>query len=296
MIQPDRPVARLLLALALLGIAGTGSSLRAQDAEEEEVRAVVVPQFIETRINIDQQIFQGVGNAAQAREKLESTLTLQVEDLDRTCGLSPVQKKKLILAGQGDIKRFFDRVDEIRSKSKQIPNNPNRFNVLWQELQPLQNAYRTGLFREESIYSKALAKTLSEDQNAKHESVLRDRMLYRYWARVELSLELLNNAVGFSVEQRRRLRKLLEEETRPPKKLGQNDYYVVLYQLSTLPETKIKPIFDDGQWGLLKRQLTQARGLFQWLKQNGFVPDDQPAGTKAESVAKQAKTQRSEGR
>ena len=114
----------------------------------------------------------------------------------------------------------------------------------------------------------------------KHEKVVRDRLLYRYWARVDLAMELLNNSVGFTDEQRQRLVKLLAEETRPPRRLGQNDYYAVLYLLASLPEAKVKPIFDDVQYRSLRRQLDQARGLGVWLKQNGFVPDED-AGTEA---------------
>ena len=51
---------------------------------------------------------------------------------------------------------------------------------------------------------------------------------------------------------------------------------MVLYQLSTIPEAKIKPVFEDIQWRFLKRQLDQGRGMAMFLKQNGFVPDDEP--------------------
>ena len=101
---------------------------------------------------------------------------------------------------------------------------------------------------------------------------------YRYRARVDLAMELLNNSVGFTDEQRQRLVKLLAEETQPPRRLGQNDYYAVLYLMASLPEAKVKPIFDDVQYRSLRRQLDQARGMGMWLKQNGFVPDEEPAG------------------
>ena len=91
--------------------------------------------------------------------------------------------------------------------------------------------------------------------------------------------------MGYTTEQRDRLRKLLAEETRPPKRLGQNDYYAVLYQIALLPEAKVKPIFDDVQWRLLSRQLAQAKGMGMWLKQNGFVPDEAPAPAPAPPAA-----------
>jgi hypothetical protein len=88
-------------------------------------------------------------------------------------------------------------------------------------------------------------------------------------------MELLNNEVGFTDDQRRQLVKLLHEETRPPRRLGEQDYYVVLYQLSRIPESKIKPVFEDFQWRTLKQQLDQGRGMEFFLKQNGFVAGDE---------------------
>ena len=62
-------------------------------------------------------------------------LSLNVEDLERTCGLTPVQKKKLLLAGRGDIKRFFDRVEDIRKKFDKVKNDQNQFGLMWQDIQ-----------------------------------------------------------------------------------------------------------------------------------------------------------------
>ena len=286
MIHRPRPIGRLLSAATLLAIVGAGSSVRAQDDEEEEASVVTkrANGFVVNDFQFDQWVFgnMGMANADVARNKLDSLLTLNVEDVDRTCGLTPVQKKKLLLAGRGDIKRFFDRVDEIRKKYAKNNNFnfQNQFARIWQEIQPLQQTYNAGLFGADSLYSKAVRATLTPEQAEKHEKVVSDRMLYRYWARVDLAMELLNNEVGFTDDQRRQLVKLLHEETKPPRKMGQNDYYVVLYQLSRIPEGKIQPVFEDVQWRFLKRQLEQGRQMEMFLKQQGFVPGEEPAAKK----------------
>jgi hypothetical protein len=284
MTDRQRLIGRLLTAAAILVIVGGGACARAQDDGEEEeapnpIPAVRMHAFVMNDDQFDQWVFgnMGLGTAGSARNRLDSLLTLNVDDLERTCGLTPVQKKKLLLAGRGDIKRFFDRVEEIRQRFTKGQNDQNQFAQLWQEVQPLRNAYHAGFFGEDSIYAKALKGTLTPDQVEKHEAVVLDRTLYRYWARVDLAMELLNNEVGFTDDQRRQLVKLLHEETKPPRRLGQNDYYVVLYQLSRIPEDKIKPVFEDVQWRFLKRQLDQGRGMEMFLKQNGFVPGDEPA-------------------
>jgi hypothetical protein len=278
-----RSLGRLLTAATFLAILGMGQAARAQQDEEEE--AVPAPPvngvFMINNAQFDQWVFGNVGatNAGVARNKLDALLALNVDDLERNCGLTPVQKKKLLLAGRGDIKRFFDRVEDIRKKFDKVKNDQNQFGLMWQDIQTLQTAFQAGVFDEESIYAKAVKATLSAEQVVKQEKVARDRLLYRYWARVDLAMELLNNSVGFTDEQRQRLVKVLAEGTRPPRRLGQNDYYAVLYLLATLPEAKVKPIFDDVQYRSLRRQLDQARGLEAWLKQNGFVPAEE-AGPK----------------
>jgi hypothetical protein len=272
----SRSLIRLLAVAAVVAILGSGQAARAQDDEEEEPapNAALLPGVVVfNEAQFDQWLFGQLGttNAGAARSKVETFLTLSVDDLARTCNLTPLQKKKFLLAGHGDIKRYFDRVDETRKKFKSSKNDPNQFGLMWQDIQVLQTAFHE-IFGEGSIFGKSLKSTLNPEQAAGHEKVVRDRLLYRYQARVDLAMEMLNNNVGFTDEQRERLVKLLLEGTRPPRRLGQNDYYAVLYLLGTLPEAKVKSLFDEAQYRSLKQQLDQARGLGMWLKQNGFVP------------------------
>jgi hypothetical protein len=301
MIRVDRRIGHslsLATAMALAAI-GAGPLSQAQEIEIVEDDAVVVQQpqrgFVFNDAQFDVWVFGnmgGNGNAGVARNRLDSLLALHVEDIERSCGLTAVQKKKLLVAGRGDIKRFFDLVEQTRKKFDKLKNDQNQLGMIWQEIQPLQATFNSGLFNDESIFTKAIKATLSHDQATQYQEVQRERTLYRYRARVDLALELLNNSVGFSAEQRERVLKLLVEETRPPKRLGQNDYYAVLYQMSKVPEPRLKAIFDDVQWRFVSRQLAQAKGLEMWLKQNGFVPDDAPeASAKENPVAKQAKAQ-----
>jgi hypothetical protein len=272
----SRLVGRLIAAAVVLAIVGAGPGVRAQDEEEEEAAPAPAPARFDAfnGFNFDQWVFGnlGAGNAGMVRNKLDARLELQVDDIERSCGLTPIQKKKLLVAGRGDIKRFFDRLEELRRKFDKLRNQQNALGMIWQDVQPLQAGVNAGLFGDDSIFAKALRTTLTPEQVAHHENAARDRLLFRYWAKVDLALEILNNSVGLTVEQRDRLLKLLTEETRPPKRLGQNDYYAVLYQIAMIPEAKLKPIFDDLQWRLLNQQLAQARGLGMWLKQNGFIP------------------------
>lgn len=285
MTDRQRPITRLLTAAALLAIVGACASARAQDDDDDDAPAAAnrinqANRLVINQAQYDQWVFgnMGMANAGVARNKLESLLTLNVEELTHTCGLTPAQKKKLLLAGRGDIKRFFDRVEEVRKKyaDDRNFNFQQQFQQIWQEIQPLQLTFQAGLFGEGSIYAKTLRATLTSEQVQDHEKAELDRTLYRYWARVDLAMELLNNQVGFSDDQRQKLVKLLHEETKPPRKLGNNEYYVVLYQLGRIPEEKVRPIFEDVQWRYLDRQLAQGRRMAPFLKRQGFVPADEP--------------------
>ena len=112
MIRGSRNLVRLLPFMTVLMMLALAPSALAQDDEDEEPAKVEVVNrgMVVNNIQFDSWVFGNIGsaNAGVARNKLDSLLTLSVEDLERSCGLTPVQKKKLMLAGRGDIKRFFD--------------------------------------------------------------------------------------------------------------------------------------------------------------------------------------------
>ena len=290
---------RLLLAAAIAACASSGA--RAQDDLEPEEDApapgpaVIQPpqpaRFVVHDAQFDQWAFGGFGgqpNAAAVRARLDSLLTLMIEDVDRTCGLSDAQRAKLRLAGRGDLKRFFDRVEEKRRKFQDRTQNPragNDINAVFQEIRPLQAKLQVGLFGDGSLFAKTIRTILDPKQVAAYEAAVRDKRRFRYRARVESVATMLGNAAGMSTDQRRRFAAVLLEETRPPLSYGQQDYYAVLLQASRVPEAKLRPIFDDAQWRLLRLQLLRARSMEPSLKVNGYIPDDAPADRDAKRDA-----------
>jgi hypothetical protein len=236
----------------------------------------------------DQWVFGGGKNLATVRASTDSLLAMQIEEIDRACGLTGAQKTKLRLAGRGDLKRFFDVYDEKKRKFQTLKNDQNRINEVFQEIQPLQASIASGLFGEGSIFAKTIHKTLEPAQAERFEKVAREKRGYRYRARVELAVNLLDNYVGMTSDQRHRLAAVLAEETRPPKKFGRYDYQVVILQASKLPEARLRPIFpDDAQWRKVRRQMDQVKGLELYLKNNGFLPDATPGASDAKPAEKE---------
>src|SRR5271157_2788461 len=269
---------RLHLAAALLAALGSGRACWSQvvDVEVEEEAEVAVqpiqPVFMLTDDQFDQWVFGGPRNSRAGRNKLDSLLALQVDDVARMCTLSEAQKKKLLLAGRGDIKRFFDKVEEKRKKFEKVKQDRTKIGEIYQELVPLQTALNSGLFGDGSIYAKTIRRVLSEEEDARYQKVIQDKKRFRYKAKVELVVAQLDQSVGFRDEQRRKLVELILSETQPPTRFGQYDYYLVMYQAGQIAEAKLKPLFEDRQWALLNRQLNQMRGMEQFLRAQGLLP------------------------
>ena len=274
---------RCVLALCISLLCQARAFAAPDDVEPPAVADVQVNEgFMMQEANFDQWVFQGSGSAAAGRARINSQLKLKLDELNRVCDLTAEQQKKLTLAARGDMKRFFDQVEEVRRKFLKVKNDPNGFNNVWQEISPLQQKLSAGLFGDTSLFAKTIRRTLNDEQQAKYQAVVDERRRFRYRAAVEVSLHTLSNTVALRHDQHEALLKLLVEETRPPLVFGQYDSHVVMYGMSGLPAAKLKPLFDDRQWKLLQQQFTQARGMESYLVQNGII--EQPKGGILKSV------------
>jgi len=276
----DCRIDRWLLPAALALALAVPMRASAQEGAIVEAPAPEQPQFIYSDENFNQWVFGVNRNPQAARSRLDSLLTVRMEDADRACTLTDAQKAKLRLAGRGDLKHYFDKVDLARKRFELVRSDQNKINEFLQEIQPLTSIANAGPFADGSLFAKTLARTLTPAQTAGYQEMNRDRKKFRYRAKVDLLVVTLDNVVGLRDDQRKRFVKLLLDETRPAKREGPYDYYVLMYQVSKLPEAKLKPLFDDAQWRKLNAQLAQMNGIEQFLRTNNFLPDDEPAAAK----------------
>jgi hypothetical protein len=275
----------LLLAGLLFGVLGSAGVAQAQiqDLMDDDWDGEVPPgQIIQQNVfmmddsNFETWVFGGNRSGTAARERLEKLLALQIEFIDRSCTLDADQRKKLELAGHGDVKRFYDRIEVSRRKFQKVKNDPNKVGEIYQEIQPLQTVLNMGPFGDGSIFSKTLLRALRPDQVAKFEAVDHERRLFRYGSKVGAAVARLDGSLALTREQRRKLTEVIMKETKPPRQFGQQDQQVVLLQASKLPEAKLRPIFDDAQWKVLSRQFAQVQGQEFMIKSNGYVPAEEP--------------------
>src|SRR5258708_15099459 len=106
---------RFIAAVALTGILASPTQAEVLVDNDDLVEEVVLqPVFVMADENFEQWIFREFQNAAGARGRLDSLLTLNIESVAGACALSEAQRQKLWRAGRGDFKRFFDSADDVR--------------------------------------------------------------------------------------------------------------------------------------------------------------------------------------
>jgi hypothetical protein len=200
-------------------------------------------------------------------DDLAAKLAAQLAELEQECGLTDVQRKKLELAGRGDIKRFLDRLDNASRdwEAGEVPHN------VALELAALDELLSTGIFGEGSLFDKILSTTLSnEPQRSLYQQSIARRNLIRYRDAVRASVRSLAPVLRLSNRQCGELSELILAETVPPLRFGQSDYAMVCYQLSKVPQEKVKAVVAETQWKDLSQHISAWADSKRFLNREGF--------------------------
>lgn len=240
-----------------------------------EGRVVAPPMIVQQEIPAEafDHWLYGTGGttvAATATEhsRLDVLLQIRIDDVERSCGTTAAQRDKLMLAGRGDIRRFFERVETVREKFEAIRHDIHRVNEVLRALRPLQAERSKGLFGVDSLYAKTLKKTLTAEQVERYVSARRERRQFALQAQIEMTTAALGNALGLRAGQREKLADLLREEVRFVVRPGAAQTQLILYQIVLVPEERLKPLFDPGQWRILNSRLNQVRQLEHVYRQS----------------------------
>ena len=110
------------------------------------------------RENFDRWIFGDGMDEERRRIKLQSILTEKIDRATKDHDLNPAEFRKLRLAGSGDMKRFFDRVEECRPEFEVARKNFNAGRMVLRELEPLSTEFQNGPFGDDSFFAKTLKK------------------------------------------------------------------------------------------------------------------------------------------
>ena len=238
-------------------------------------------QFVYTMDYVDSCIFQQDRAVPAARQRLASHLTIHMDEIDRACKLTEDQKKKLQLAGKGDIKHFFDRYENVRRNFKPFNQNQPDFQEVWQklweEVSPLQSNLQNGLFEEESLFSKSVSNALTPAQRKGFEAMEKERREFNWRITISQAVEMLDRSMRLTKAQRTFLSDLMLKETKAPWRNAQNYYeqYYLFWQLDRLPHEKFRPKFDEVQLKVLDRHLQQAKNVARSMQKNKLWPGNE---------------------
>lgn len=130
-----------------------------------------IPEFITGQFR--RLIFgsQNVRSNDTLGPRLNLILETKVRDLHLICGLTDIQKQKLALAGQGDIKRFLDVIEAQFAACRLLDQRGERDfpRELVERALILSAALDSGPFNDQSIFLKTLNNSLSARQRSDYE-------------------------------------------------------------------------------------------------------------------------------
>jgi hypothetical protein len=227
---------------------------------------VVVRNVRNIAANIDAWVYGNRGNRGLSQQSLENRLDMKVDEIARAAAMNEQQRQKLHLAGLGDIRHFADRVDAIKVKHQATEFSQQEWNAIFQELRPLQVELRRGLFGADSLFDKTLHTILSSDQAERFNRAELDRQLFQHRARVEMTVLRFAKALALRDEQRKRLTEILLVKTRPVSTSGQSDQFLIMAQMTRIPDDELKPLFDDKQWARFQQIMNHMAGVLPQIR------------------------------
>jgi hypothetical protein len=138
-----------------------------QDEGEDQpppqpIRRINLNTAVVNRENFDGWLFEDAGDEAARFRHLEKLLRRRVDAAAREHKLTPPQRAKLQLAGRGDIKRFFDQVEDRRREFETERRVYQNGMAALRRLEPLVQAFRDGPFGDGSLFVKTLQRINDE--------------------------------------------------------------------------------------------------------------------------------------
>lgn len=236
-------------------------------------------QNFEIDINqFDSWIFSGMQNATLARQKLAAQAQMEIDRMDLTSTLQESQIQKLQFAAKGDIQHFFDDVDVAHRQfhAMQAAGGVGQANIneVYQLASTLAQRLNQGIYDKDSLLKKVACGCVDTKQ-AKQLREREERQLkLESDAAIMIFLANLGRRVPMTNAQRESMVELVNNHItlRNPK----HNYasYVLMYEMSELPQAKLKTIFDDAQYTAIQKNFQTGIVMKATLKQMGLLDDE----------------------
>ena len=271
------------LGLIIRSVTCFPGSLFGKEAAIRLVRNDVQPAIAEGQF--DAWVFQNLGNADAVRKRLSWALQLRLSHIKALVDASSRQMQTLELAGQGDIKRFFDQVEMERDFFQAARHDRGSINALFQRLQPVQRRLTSGLFNEGSLFEKVLRSELTGPQQKQLQAAEARRRERKWQQACRSGILELTLSIPLTDQQRTSLLSLMTERT--PNRLVPQQYmlYLIRYRFSQLDRSRLRPLLDDTQWEAFEALSKRGASYGAFLKQQGYLEEISfPADQKIEEA------------
>ena len=143
-----------------------------------------------------------LGDTEADARRLETRLKTRIDHVDRACKLTPEQKAKLNVAGRGDLKRVFARMDELSELlAAPVQEVRRRKELLLEFARKRQEIKETDIFGDDSLFAKVLKSTLTKEQHSVRDQAAKQAAIAQRKATIRWAVGSLDTWLRLSPEQ-----------------------------------------------------------------------------------------------
>lgn len=249
-----------VLTIILFGLVGS----------HQELTTVAQDEFRIDRSTLESWIFQQAGDAGSGKRAMEAEINLRINRIEQYAELSDTQRRQLRLAAQGDVKRFYDQVEEVICKVEKMKLNQGNFNEAYQLTIPLQSTLRNGIFGPSSLFTKVSRSVISGEQRDRYEAAERNRLRLRGDAFLRAMIRKFGQEIPLTAKQHQQLFELASPGfAEPIVDYHYKELYTSIYVVN-LPEDSLAMILDAEQLQELRKRREQMEPMRRFLKEQGL--------------------------
>jgi len=168
-VNRDAPIRRAAEFIQVFDVRVTMVEVVDNSDADNPVEIDHIPRYRISDSSLANIVFGRHSDAADLRLRHGIIASSKIEEAVRTCELTELQRQKLQLAANGDVKRFIDQLLDLEQEFRALAVTANEDDIpklatdLSRKAGPLRNSLISGPFGQNSLY----AKTLRNFRNAK---------------------------------------------------------------------------------------------------------------------------------
>ncbi|MFM7108039.1 MAG: hypothetical protein ACKOZU_05490 [Planctomycetaceae bacterium] len=211
----------------------------------------------------------------------------RLERVERSCGLTPEQRRKLEMALEADVRRCVGEVEEVRRGYAGVTVNmrdregQQKWGRFQQDVQRCRRRLLT-LFEESSLFAESLATVLDERQAAALAAETAARRAFRWKSLVTTALLRLDDMLALSQDEHAALERLLAEKEPalrldPPhrQRNEQAEQMLVFMVLADVDQKALRAVVGDDRWKAVQTLSNQGRAIRSWIDGQGLLEPKQ---------------------